>query len=218
MAQVTDWEQVLLTKDDSDRNELWQMKTPSGEKRLTMIGEGAFSRVFYQFGAGENLVYAVVRDPGYDKMVMALAREMAPQNRYLPDVRRIGRVPETLFIQHGQSIRDDGGELYTMPWYETGSRPKDFLNPESEKFYGRMAACLPAPSLDLDVAADCLRRKRFRGEQKEAIDAVLEAAYSVWLEQATEYNAYFDLPARNIATNSEGDLILLDPIYFLEGG
>lgn len=167
----------------------------SGEiVQVERIGKGRFSTAWR---SGET-VYLKTSDADYSKEIMSVLAEDSPRNRHLPECK---------FLSH-----DDGQfKWYVMPFY----KPLTAKNKQAWDDFKALSKVSEEHNSYKAEAADI--RQNFQDEvlasnfSQEIKDAVVQLC-----DAAANYGDYsIEIARRNCAVDTDGNLILLDPLFDL---
>jgi hypothetical protein len=159
------------------------LRTPDGDVPVEKIGQGAFATVYR---GRDGRVFAVVDDDVYDKEVYEYARDAARPNPHVPAVERFGFLADP-----------PDKKVYVMPHYRAPLRKGDGAQAWAD--YRTLEKCwrgersTPAPGVTPSVV--------------EALADLVDTASNYSTEYALE------IVPRNLATDAEERLVLLDVLY-----
>lgn len=188
---------VVLTQD--------KLLTPHGEIPIEYLSSGSFA-VVYREVEPTGRVFAVVGADNHDKDIATVAHQVDPTNPHLPAVYPLGSTPT-------------GRKVYEMPYYE----PFHFIAPRDALALDAFERCASDAYYELIGDEELLEYRRPTSREKAALalecaersaevsPRMLDAIRGL-LEAASLYpGSYaFDLPARNVASDEHGNLVLLD--------
>jgi DNA repair protein RadC len=187
--------------------------SPEGNIRVKQIGKGAFTTAYVEVDAPTPRVFLVASDEVVDKELLAAAHDEAPQNPHLPRVEKFG-------------YTSDDQTVYVMPLYRAPLRKAD--SPEGWRDFSLLKKCREQAWSEVSKSARGLGAMTHRGydvneatlacaEASGVRPAVLEALRAL-VDTASNYGAsqVFEFAARNLATDAEGNLVLLDPLFDME--
>lgn len=184
------------------------LHTPDGEVRVSQIGKGAFSTV-YRRGDDPSRVVIVSADDAYEKEIAASAHEDW-DNPHIPAASRLGTLV-------------DGRAVYEMPFYTTPLR-KAVAGPKAWADFTAIKKCRETAWQDIAVEHRG-EPMHYRGysvnmatiECAEAagVDPLLVEALQALADAAANYGSSytFEFASRNMATDAQGNLVLLDVLY-----
>lgn len=177
--------------------------TPEGSIPLRRLGKGSFSIAM----AAKNLdgkEYALLfsRDEVADKEIMSMVSEQHPDNPHIPSVRRFG------------STRGFGSRaertVWAMPLYRSPLRRAFATQGWDDYLKLKKCASISTGGTGYEknrVMIDCARAAGVSGPVVEAIEAITDWA-------ANYSQSYrFEFSPRNLATDSSGNLVLLDVLF-----
>ena len=174
-----------------------KLHTPKGFIPLRKIGSGSFSRIY----RSPKYVYIVVVAKGCpDKDIMVQAHESFPRNPHLPNIHRFGTTKA-------------GDLVYRTRWYRTPLRRDAGLEAWEAKatlnlcWNDVLALGEILGSRANELLVECTRVLKVEPALVEALDALREAA------AAYSKHYIFEFPPRNLASDEEGHLVLLDVLY-----
>ena len=171
--------------------------TPEGSIPLRRLGKGAFSIAM----AAKNLdgkEYALLfsRDGVADKEIMSMVSEQHPDNPHIPSVRRFGSTAERT--------------VWAMPLYRSPLRRAFATRGWDDYLKLKKCASISSGGTGYEknrVMIDCARAAGVSGPVVEAIEAITDWA-------ANYSQSYrFEFSPRNLATDSSGNLVLLDVLF-----
>ena len=193
------------TWDDMTISRSGELLTPEGAVPLKAIGKGMFSKIYRQDTPDAHgtlgRVIAVVGEDTWDKQIVSEAHKLLPDNPHLPAVERLGTLT-------------DGRMVYAMPHYTAPYR-KGNAKPGDHKAYLAIKECVAGwvvrhDDVPLEFARlklDCIRAAGIAPAIVEAVEALVDTASNY----GDEYNIEFS--PRNVATDAQGNLILLDLLF-----
>lgn len=171
--------------------------TPEGSIPLRRLGKGSFSIAM----AAKNLdgkEYALLfsRDGVADKEIMSMVSEQHPDNPHIPSVRRFGSTAERT--------------VWAMPLYRSPLRRAFATRGWDDYLKLKKCASISSGGTGYEknkVMIDCARAAGVSGPVVEAIEAITDWA-------ANYSQSYrFEFSPRNLATDSSGNLVLLDVLF-----
>jgi hypothetical protein len=200
--------------------------SPEGNIRVKQIGKGSFTTAYVEVDAptpgnraqtaesrAQPRVFLVASDEVVDKELLAAAHDEAPRNPHLPRVEKFG-------------YTSDDQTVYVMPLYRAPLRKAD--SPEGWRDFSILKKCREQAWSEVSKSARGLGAMTHRGydvneatlacaEASGVRPAVLEALRAL-VDTASNYGAsqVFEFAARNLATDAEGNLVLLDPLFDME--
>jgi hypothetical protein len=187
--------------------------SPEGNIRVKQIGKGSFTTAYVTTEAPTPRVFLVASDEVVDKEILASAHDAAPTNPHLPRVEKFG------YTTGDQTI-------YVMPLYRAPLRKAD--SPEGWRDFSILKKCREQAWSEVSKSARGLGAMTHRGydvneatlacaEASGVRPAVLEALRAL-VDTASNYGAsqVFEFAARNLATDADGNLVLLDPLFDME--
>jgi hypothetical protein len=187
--------------------------SPEGNIRIKQIGKGAFTTAYVTVEAPTPRVFLVASAEVVDKELLASAHDEAPQNPHLPRVEKFG-------------YTTDDQTVYVMPLYRAPLRKAD--SPEGWRDFSILKKCREQAWSEVSKSARGLGAMTHRGydvneatlacaEASGVRPAVLEALRAL-VDTASNYGAsqVFEFAARNLATDADGNLVLLDPLFDME--
>lgn len=183
--------------------------SPDGVIPLAKIGQGMFAAV-YRETTGQQRVFAIVDEGVYDKEVAVMAHEDDPRNPHLPRVERFGMLT-------------DNRSIFTMPFYTVPYRVAN-ANPASRAAFTALRTCINSifPRHDARTGRQTERgyetasRKLACIEEAGAkippklVDAV-RGLHEMSKNYGDQYD--FEFSPRNVATDDQGKLVLLDVLF-----
>jgi len=199
--------------------------------RVKKLGAGAFATAYITVEARPPVVYVVTPDDVYDKELLAMARDAMPDNPHLPKVERVGET-------HTQSIY--AMPLYRTPFRKSDSpsgwkdytvlkkcRAKawDTIREKGTTYSEMYHAPIPGLYKGGMRRVPVYPQMKHRGYEvnEETVACAEEAGVSpstlealrILVDTASNYGqAYvFEFSPRNLATDADGTLVLLDPLF-----
>jgi len=190
------WDELVLTHDN-------QLITPDGVVRLELLGKGYFTKAYIEKLEDDRpgQVYLFTHPYANDKAAMAQAHAALPNNPHLPAIEAVGRL-------------NDYRAVFKLPHYRVPFHLSD-ATPEDAKAYQLLRRCFSktrgAPSdsgYDRSLAKIiCAEDAGLPVEMQEALDRMLT--------ETRRFGTSFDLEIspRNVATDAQGRLVLLDLFF-----
>ena len=182
--------------------------SPDGVIPLAKIGQGMFAAV-YRETTGQQRVFSIVDEGVYDKEVAAMTYEGDSRNPHLPRVERFGMLT-------------DNRTVFTMPFYTVPYRATN-ANPASRAAFTALRKCIGSifPKYDgrtgqRERGYETAQRKLACIEEAGAkIPPKLVDAVRGLREMSTNYDDQYDFEfsPRNVATDEQGNLVLLDVLF-----
>lgn len=173
--------------------------------KVKKLGAGAFATAYVTTEERPPVVYVLTPDDVYDKELLAMARDAEPQNPHLPKVEKVGETRDQF--------------IYAMPLYRTPLKKAD--SPSGWKDYTVLKKCRE----DAYGSWDTRRMAGKRGYQineetyacaeKAGVSPSTLEAIRILIDTAANYSDeyVFEFAPRNLATDADGALVLLDPLY-----
>lgn len=178
--------------------------TPKGEVKIKKIGQGMFATVYRDLSNSDR-VFAFVSEGAYEKEILSDAHRSLPKNPHIPAVERFG----TLM---------DGRMVYAMPFYAAPYR-KGNAKPADHEAFNKIKKCVSSLySRHRQTPYELMSRKVECIEEAGVPASILEAI-SELRDASSNYGDTFDMEfsPRNVATDADGNLILLDLLYDRDG-
>jgi hypothetical protein len=176
------------------------LTSPEGRIRVKQIGKGQFS-VAYLSEEPRPRVFLFTSGDVYDKEILMFAHDRLPNNPHLPAVEEYGDTR-------------DGKTVWTMPLYKAPLKKAD--NETAWKQYLALKRCREAlykprgVKSGYQVNYDVYECAIAAGVSPKLANA-LEHLISTAADYDEEY--VFEFSPRNLATDAEGHLVLLDVLY-----
>lgn len=183
--------------------------SPDGVIPLEKIGQGMFAAV-YRETMGKQRVFSIVDEGVFDKEIAAMVYEGDSRNPHLPRVERFGMLT-------------DGRTVFTMPFYTAPYRVAN-ANPASRAAFTALRKCIGSiyPKIDArtgrsaergyEVAARKLACIEEAGAKipPKLVDAI-RGLHEMSMNYDDQYD--FEFSPRNVATDDQGNLVLLDVLF-----
>jgi hypothetical protein len=176
------------------------LTSPEGRIPVKQIGKGQFS-VAYLSSEPRPRVFLFTSEEVQDKEILMFAHDRLPNNPHLPAVEQYG---------HAR----DGRTVWTMPLYKAPLKKAD--NEQAWKQYIALKKCREAlyrpkgVKSGYQVNYDVYECAVAAGVSPKLANA-LEHLISTAADYDEEY--VFEFSPRNLATDAEGNLVLLDVLY-----
>jgi len=183
------------------------LQTESESINLKRIGRGTFATI-YRETSGQKRVFAFLPPGVDDKKIAALAYDAMPDNPHLPAIEYFGSTPDF--------------DVYVMPFYRTPLRKDAALGGWDD--YKTIVGCLeesedryrpgkrqPAKrGVDRRVNAGTVRCAKKHGVSAPVAEALGELQ---GMSKHFSPKYIFEFSPRNLATDDDGNLVLLDVLF-----
>jgi len=171
--------------------------TPDGALPVKKIGKGMFADV-YREETGRRRVFVFADDDVYDKEILCMAHNDLPHNPHIPATEKFG------------STRDK--QVYVMQFYNAPLR-KGNTKPADWGAYLDVKGCVdrssrghPGYTRNQEIS-ECIKGQFVRESLVEAFESLVYWAANYDESYAIEFSP------RNLASDSAGNLVLLDILY-----
>jgi hypothetical protein len=171
---------------------------------------GMFAKIYFRADGVPEVFAIVEHDTDYSKEIIARIWEEDGGSKYLPEIIREGALPNSSLV-------------YRMPVYKTPLRKTD--NPTAWRDFAKLKQCAETANRQL---AGSKQRDQSGYEANNAIiecaaddprfNRELLATLENLRDEAANYGSsyQFEFAPRNMATDRDGHLILLDVLFDLE--
>lgn len=183
--------------------------SPDGVIPLEKIDKGMFATV-YRETMGKQRVFSIVDEGIHDKEIAAMVHEGDPRNPHLPRVERFGMLT-------------DDRSIFTMPFYTAPYRVAN-ANPASRAAFTALRKCIGSIYPEIDARTGRLAERGYEiaarklaciEEAGAKIPPKLVDAVRELHEMSANYDDQYDFEfsPRNVATDDQGNLVLLDVLF-----
>ena len=178
--------------------------TPKGAVPIKKIGQGMFATVYRDLSSPDR-VLAFVSEGAYEKEILADAHRSLPKNPHIPAVQRFG----TLM---------DGRMVYAMPFYNAPYRKGNAKAADHEAF-NKIKKCVSSLYGRHRQSPYELMSRKVECVEEAGVPAPIFEALAELRDASANYGDSFDMEfsPRNVATDAEGNIVLLDLLYDREG-
>ena len=219
------------------------LQTPEGPIKLKKIGKGAFSTAYVEVredtraegrAGPKPRVFVFSGAEVVDKELLAMALDAAPNNPHLPKVERFGNVGDTnvyvMPLYNSPFRKADSPQGWKdfsaikkcreQAWRDISQRGttyrEEYAPPIGGIFAGGTRRVGRPPDMthrgyDVNFATvECAKASGVRPAVVEALEALMDTASNYGASQV------FEFAPRNLATDDEGNLVFLDPLFDME--